>query len=163
MDDECPEFRPVHILLVYIHLTKVQGGFLFPSELQLLHPPSNAVFVTQISYGALQECMTLLVKDVLGLSRLSAKVDLHLLQKTGYLFGIWGDAEVATLAKSARHKCIDIANAYLQDAAYLKTVSHLQLSYLNHVKKWKPILLMSPTSAVMLNTKSMPFACSVVE
>ena len=26
----------------------------------------------------------------------------------------------ATLAKSARHKCIDIVNMYAQDAAYLK-------------------------------------------
>ena len=34
---------------------------------------------------------------------------------------------------------------------------------LNHVMKWKPVLLMSPTSAAMLNTESMPFACSVVE
>ena len=51
----------------------------------------------------------------------------------------------------------------MQDAAYLKTVSHLQLNNLNCVKKWKPILLMSPTSAALLNTESMPFACSVVE
>ena len=49
------------------------------------------------------------------------------------------------------------------DAAYLKTVSHLQLNNLNCVKMWNPILLMSPTSAAMLNTESMPFACSVVE
>jgi hypothetical protein len=107
--------------------------------------------------------MTLLVTDVLGLSGLSAKVGLYLLQKTGYLFGIWGDDEVATLAKSARHKCIDIANTYVRDAAYLKTVSHPQHNNLNHVEKWKPVLLMSPTSAAMLNTESMPFACSVVE
>jgi hypothetical protein len=162
-DDECPEFCPVCLLLVYIHLTKIQGGFLFPSELELLNPPSDGVFVTQISYGVLQECMTQLVKGVLGLSGLSPKVGLHLLQKTGYLFGIWGDAEVTTLAKSARHKCIDIANVYAQDAAYLKTVSHLQLNNSNCVKKWKSVLQMSPTSAAMLNTESMPFACSVVE
>ena len=30
MDDECPEFCPVCLLLVYIHLTKIQGGFPFP-------------------------------------------------------------------------------------------------------------------------------------
>ena len=72
--------------------------------------------------------MTLLLEDVLGLSGLSAKVCLHLLQKTGCLFGIWGDVEVATLAKSTRHECIDIANAYAWDAAYLKTISHLQLN-----------------------------------
>ena len=106
---------------------------------------------------------TLLVKDVLGLSGLSAKVCLHLLQKTGHLFGIWGDTEVATLAKSSMHECIDIANAYAQDAAYLKTISHLQLNSLNCVKKWKPFLLMSPTGSAILNTESMPFACCVVQ
>ena len=67
-DDECPEFCPVCLLLFYSHLTKTQGGFLFPSELELLNPPSDGVFVTQISYGVLQDHMTLLVKDVLGLS-----------------------------------------------------------------------------------------------
>ena len=67
-DDECPEFCPVRLLLVYGHLTKIQGGFLFPSELELLNPPLNGVFVTQISYGVLQDHMTLLAKDVLGLS-----------------------------------------------------------------------------------------------
>ena len=163
MDDECPEFCPVCLLLVYIYLTKIQGDSLFPSELELLKPPLDDVFITQISYGILQNCMTLLVKDVLGLSGLSAKVGLHLLQKTGYLFGIWGDSEVATLAKSVRHNCIDISNAYAWDAAYLKTVSHLQLNNFKCVKKWKPVLLMSPTRAAMLNTESMPFACSVVE
>jgi hypothetical protein len=79
MDDECPEFCPVCLLLVYIHFTKIQGDFLFPSELEPLNPPSDGVFVTQISYGDLQDHMTLLVKDVLRLSGLSAKVGLHLL------------------------------------------------------------------------------------
>ena len=162
-DDECPEFCRVRLLLVYIHLTKIQGEVLFPSKLELLNPPSDFVFVTQTSYVVLQDCMTLLVTDVLEQSGLSAKVGLHLLQKTGYLFGIWGDADVATLAKSARHKCIDIANTYVWHTAHLKTVSHLQHNNLNHVKKWKPVLLMSPTSAAMLNTESMPIAFSVVE
>ena len=67
-DDECPEFCPVCLLLVYIHLNKIQGGFLFPSKMELLNPPSDGVFVTQSSYGVLQDHMTLLVKDVLGLS-----------------------------------------------------------------------------------------------
>ena len=47
---------------------------------------------------------------------------------TGYLFDIWGNSEVATLAKSIRHTYFDIANAYAQVAAYYKTVSHLQLN-----------------------------------
>ena len=52
-DDECPEFCPVCLLLVYIHLAKVQGGFHFPSKLELLNQPSDNVLVTQISYGVL--------------------------------------------------------------------------------------------------------------
>ena len=86
MDDECPEFCPVCLLLVYIHVTKIQGGCLFPSELELLNPPSDGVFVAQISYSVLQVCMTLLVEDVLGLSGLSAQVGLLLILKTGYLW-----------------------------------------------------------------------------
>ena len=64
--------------------------------------------------------MASLVKDVLGLSGEDFKVGLHLLQKTAYLIGVWGNADVATLAKSARHKCIDTANDYACDAALIK-------------------------------------------
>ena len=49
-DDECPEFCPVRLLLVYIHFSKIQGGFLFPSEVELLNPPSDGMFVKMISF-----------------------------------------------------------------------------------------------------------------
>jgi hypothetical protein len=62
--------------------------FLFPSDLELLNPTSDGVFVAQVSYSFLQACMTLLVKVVLGLSGLSAHVGLVLIQKTGYLLYI---------------------------------------------------------------------------
>ena len=41
MDDGCPELSPVHLLLVFIHLTKIQGGVLSPSESELLNPPTD--------------------------------------------------------------------------------------------------------------------------
>ena len=50
---------------------------------------------------------------------------------------------------------------YTQDVAYFKTISCHQLNILNCVMKWKPVLLMSPSSAAMLNNGSMPFACSI--
>ena len=54
--------------------------------------------------------MKLLMRDVMGLSGLSAKVCLHLLPKDRLpICSLW-DAEVAMLAQSARHKCIYIAN-----------------------------------------------------
>ena len=31
-DDECPEFCPIHLLLVYSYASKSQGHFLFPSK-----------------------------------------------------------------------------------------------------------------------------------
>ena len=49
-DDECPKFSPILLLLVYIHLTKIQGGFLSPSEGELLNPPSDGMFVKMISF-----------------------------------------------------------------------------------------------------------------
>ena len=85
--------------------------------------------------------MASLVNNVLGLSGESLKVDLHLLQKTTYLFGIWGNADVATLAKSAQHKCIDTSNGYACNAALIKVHTTIQNNNLNHVKQWKSILL----------------------
>jgi hypothetical protein len=60
--------------------------------------------------GNIRECMALLVKQVLAESKLTFKAGLHFLQKSAYLFDIWGNIDVATPAKSAQHKCIDIAN-----------------------------------------------------
>ena len=162
-DDECPEFCPVCLLLVYLYVSKIKGGFLFTSKVELNTPPSDVIFVLQVSYGVMREHVASLVKDVLGLSGESFKVGLHLLRKTAYLFGIWGNADVATLAKSAWHKCIDTANDYACDAALIKVHTTIQYNDLNRVKQWKPILLTSPLSATLLNVKSIPFACSVVE
>ena len=162
-DDECPEFCPIHLLLVYNYASKIKGGFLFPSEVELNNPPPDGIFVTQVSYGVMRERVASLVKDVLGLSGVTFKVGLHLLRKTAYLFGIWGNADVATIAKSARHKCIDTANDYACDAALIKVHTIFQHNDLNCLKEWIPILLKSPSSAALLNVESIPFACNVVE
>ena len=76
-DDECPEFCPIHLLLVYNYASKIKGGFLFPSEVELNNPPPNGIFVAQVSYGVMQEHVASLVKDVLGLSGVTFKVGLH--------------------------------------------------------------------------------------
>ena len=112
MDDKSPEFCPVHLLLVYIYASKIKGGFLFHSKVELNNPPPDGIFVTQVSCGVMWERVASLVKDVMWLSGVTFKVGLHLLQKTAYLFDIWGYADVATLAKCEWHKCIDTANNY---------------------------------------------------
>ena len=162
-DDNCPEFCLICLLLVYVYVSQIKGAFLFPSKVELNNPPSDGIFVTQVSGGVMRECVASLVKDVLGLSGETFKVGLHLLQKTAYLFGIWGNAEVATLAKSAQHKCIDTANNYACDATLIKVHTTIQNNDLNRVKQWKPILLTSPLSAALFNVESIPFACIVVE
>ena len=67
-DDECPEFCLVCLLLVYIYVSKIKGGFLFPSEVELNTLPNDVIFVLQVSYGVMREHVASLVKDVLGLS-----------------------------------------------------------------------------------------------
>jgi hypothetical protein len=145
-----------------IYVSNGKGGFLFLSKVELNNPPSEGIFVTQVSYGVMREHVASLVKDVLGLSGVAFKVGLHLLRKTAYLFSIWGNADVATLAKSARHKCIDTANDFACDAALITVHTTIQHNDLNFVKQWKPILITSPLRAALLNVESIPFACSVV-
>ena len=79
-DEECPEFCPIHLLLVYSYASKSQGHFLFLSKVE----------------------------------------------------------------------CIKVNT----------TIPHNDF---NHVKKWIPILLTSPSSATLLTVKSIPLACNVVE
>ena len=63
--------------LVYIYVSKIKGGFLFPSKVELNNPSTDVIFVTQVSYGVMRECVASLVKGVMGLSGEAFKVGLH--------------------------------------------------------------------------------------
>ena len=41
--DKCPEFCPVYFFLVYIYVAKINGGFLFPSKVELKNPSSDVI------------------------------------------------------------------------------------------------------------------------
>jgi integrase len=42
----------------------------------------------------------------------------HTFRKTGYLFAKWGEGDMDTIMKSARHKNFATASLYMQDADF---------------------------------------------
>jgi hypothetical protein len=116
-----------------------------------------------MSYGVMRGCVASLVNNVLRQSGVNLKVTLNILQKTAYVFGIWGKVGVVTLAKSAQHKCIDITDCYTCNTALFKVHTPVEHKDLNYVKKWILLLLTSYVNTALLNDETIPFACSIVE
>ena len=85
MDDENPEFCPVRHLFVYVHVAGVKGGFLFPSQNELMvNRPANGIFETGISSDAMQTRVEYLIKVVCKLE--GFKCGLHMFRKAAFLF-----------------------------------------------------------------------------
>ena len=160
-DDTCPEFCPVRLLLVYLHISGIKSGTLFPSEEELIAAPASGVYSTSVTYDVLNKRMTHLVRNVLGLPE-SFKVGLHMSRRTAYLFAIFGDGKVTNIAPSARHKDLNIAMLYAADALAQKKLAHIYGDPLNLVKKWVPFLLQSTANALLLGIDAMPFQCDIV-
>ena len=45
MDDKCPEFCPVCLLLVQIYFAKIKGGFFSQTKFELNNPPSDGILL----------------------------------------------------------------------------------------------------------------------
>jgi integrase len=126
-NDEFREFCPIRHLLLWIKLSGIKSGFLFP--------PSDIVRVADITHPMGYDQFLGIMKDLI-----TTKLDregpnsifgTHVLRKTGYLFAIWGVIKMqagglrgeafpllflAAIMKSARHKSIRNAQTYAKDS-----------------------------------------------
>ena len=89
-DDECPDLCPVRHLLIYVFVSGIKGGYLFPKTKELVgrDKPDDGVFQTCVPYSTHRRQFIELVERVLP--EYDIKVGLHMWRKTAYLLGIWG-------------------------------------------------------------------------
>jgi hypothetical protein len=127
-DDDFPELCPVTVLLLYISLSGIKSGYIFPAHIPNADSPVECT--VHYPYNLFLKKMKHLVSDQLG--RELGPTDIfgtHLLRKTGYLFAIFGilrqyggEAQqlsnllMANVLKSARHKTVLNAMYYMKDA-----------------------------------------------
>jgi hypothetical protein len=181
-DDDCPEFCPVRHLLAYVKKAGLKEGYLFPGdlELQLRKPDGN--YKHHIAYPTFLRTMRNLLKDTLGLTLGKGALGTHTLRKTGYLFAYWGvmgekfwmqsplqdkfvpELQLSNILKSARHKSIQNAATYQQDAAaVLAMVEREQFCHDQRVSRWESIYVVDGGNAHIVVTPSRFYQKPLVE
>ena len=158
---DCPEFSAVDALLIWIALSGVKSGYIFPSKdsiptLSTDDHPADGTVTKNVSYHTVVKEVKWLCRNILG------KVDdikqniygTLVCRKTGFLFAVFsifedniqGPSQVQSLniVKSARHSDINSGFVYISDMATLKLTLMDQVKDsgtpdLNSVGIWKAI------------------------
>lgn len=149
-DDSNPEFCPVRHLLVYIYLLGAKDGFLFPcydSMIKLLR--GDALVAECVSYDTFLSEFKRGCIQTLSTERPGAVWGLHSLRKTGYAFGVWGNAPFTELKAAARHSTDKDAMKYTRDAATLKAIAEENGTLMSI--QWKCPFVQDRQAALSLN------------
>ncbi len=154
-DDENPVFCPVRFLLLYIKVSGIKSGYLFPTEYELKHPPQNGHFVTYLDYNLFSHRLSDMCHGQLNRDD---RVGCHTFRKTAYLFAIWGGGKTnATIMLSARHTTEGAASVYRKDAETLLQLLSIHQDPDQFVSSWKPIYIQSVSCYQQLNLPSQQF------
>jgi hypothetical protein len=139
-DEENPEFCPVRHLLLYLYITGISAGHLFPD---LKKPFGPGIVSKPMRYDKVQEAFKKIILKVAP--DYSEKFGTHTARKTSYLFAVWGLGSEADMMLSARHKSSDHARRYRESAELLRLVKDSQedITVDMEVSKWKSVFLSS--------------------
>ena len=157
-DDQFPDLDAVRHLLVYLHCIKWKKGYLFPSEQELheaLQDPSfDGEYKTYCNYETFLDQFKKICLDVLGPPTEDEphKVGASSFRKTGYLLGVYGGGKLQELMNSARHKSMESAERYFQDAFTQWERHRRNGEARNAVGEWRPIRVESTRNARRTST-----------
>ena len=129
-DKDCPEFSASRALLIWLALSGIKSGRIFPTTSQI----GSASPTESFQYGTFLHIIKGLVSDVLKKDIDSPKmqkiiIGTHMLRKTAYLLACWGwrsrsmkidELDVANVSMSARHADMKIMMSYLSDSGTLQ-------------------------------------------
>jgi hypothetical protein len=144
VDDEYPQLCPIRALLLYISLSGIKEGYIFPkflpgygtnvatNEESSTEPTGDENESTlHYPYSAFITRMKCLLTVIIGREKCPTDIfGTHILRKTAYLFAIFGllrqhsaqvqnlhDLLMVGIMDSARHACIKNVRYYSQDAS----------------------------------------------
>ena len=163
-NDETPDFCTIRHLLPYIFVAGIKGGYIFPTEAELLNPPSDGIFRTFISYDTFAARIKHLTDNVLKLENL--KITPQTIRKTGYLFAVLGSGDPSDMRKSARHKSLQNAKKYRLDAMSIK--GHIDCmggdtAIRNKISKWQSIHIEQVSNIERMSFENKQFSGSLWE
>ena len=131
-DSECPEFSASSAVLVWLHVSGIKSGRLFPKreDLDLRRSHNDE----HLQYPSFLAHLKHLLHTVAGRDVNKMSTDItgtHVLRKTGFLLAYWGldrksdgktlfEMDEASILLSARHQNIASTGTYLSDSGTLK-------------------------------------------
>ena len=136
-DKDCPEFSASRAILLWVALTGIKGGFLFPSLGQLYKKAETPT--EHYGYNSILEdfkylCVSVLKKDMTSQSMKNMILGTHMLRKTAFLMAYWSHRnrsdwngklnplDDASILLDARHKNVTSTVTYLSDSGALKSL-----------------------------------------
>ena len=167
-DKECPEFSPTRILMIWIAISGIKSGYLFPSTDQLGKTDSPT---KQLGYGAYLHHIKFASRVVLGKDPEDPEYasiiwGTHILRHTGYLLGSWSwlmemktkvdEVHISNMSQSARHADVKTMSTYLSDSGtLLNLVDKIGGNDpKNKVGAWDPIHIKTHSHFKTLNLKN---------
>jgi len=146
VDDEYPDLCPVRHLLIFVHLSGIQEGFLFPTEKELALNIAGNVgrYDTHISYSTFSKFFCRMCSRVLTNGGNVLNLGLHVFRKTAYKFAIWGYGQWEVIKNDARHKNDEDARNYAGDSESSMQLAHIFNDPMNKVKRYRATFCKSP-------------------
>jgi hypothetical protein len=158
VNDECPEFCPVRHLFVYLHLSGIKSGYLFPPWQDITGtgaaPPADGHHESHLSYSTFSKWFNRMLQSVLPNEGAAFRTGLHMFRKTGYKFAIWGKGEWEAIMVDARHVSEADAKLYAGDSWSSQHLADIFDDPENVVNQYKPSFCRSPRLSALDNVLS---------
>jgi hypothetical protein len=176
-DDDNPEFCPVRHLLIYLFLTGIKSGLLFPD---LSKPRPNGHSTHSLPYKTISRSFKKVISHVVPQyvedneeggeederpTTGVMKFGTHTARKTAYVFAVFGGGALHDIMECARHKSEENAKKYRKQAMTLYNIHILQQNTgENNVSKWRSNFLDASTvQARSINSPSTPHTAPIHE
>jgi hypothetical protein len=136
-DKDCPEFSAARAALLWITLTGIKGGYLFPSLEQLckkVETPTEHCGCDSVPEDFKHLCVCVLRKDMESQSMRNMIIGTHMLQKTAFLIACWAHRnhpdwkgkldplDDASILLDVRHKNVSSTVTCFSNSATLKAL-----------------------------------------
>jgi hypothetical protein len=125
-DEEYPEFCPIRHLLLYVKLSGLKSGYLFPPE-WTLPDAATGKSILPYDYDDFLAKMKVLCVEKLGQRSRDNIYGTHILRKTAYLFAIWGVLKVQKVQISEASDVPKLSRAAIMQSAITKLFAMLLL------------------------------------